>query len=82
MSRRILIMRRRQHVRATLFTVNRSGPVVKYIVNPGMEGEAARTWRDHGICLECETWAISGGLCVQCGWNPVKAETDRAVLTA
>ncbi len=66
------IMKRRMALLGKLFTVDRSSTVVKYIVRPGMEAEAAQSWQEHGVCPECSMRTISCGHCAQCGWESTK----------
>ena len=63
------IMERRKKLLGRLFTVDRSGTPVQYSVRPGMETEAAASWKEHGVCPVCSLRAISGGRCIQCGWE-------------
>jgi hypothetical protein len=53
-----------------LFKQDNSEPgPMKYIVKEGLRDEAASTWQEHGVCLECSTRSITGGRCIQCGWE-------------
>ncbi len=66
------IMKRRMKLLGRLFTVDHNGVPVKYTVRPGMEAEAAASWKEHGVCPECSQRAISVGRCIQCGWETPK----------
>ena len=61
---------RRNKLLGRLFTQYRDEPgPLKFRVNEGCEAEAASTWQEHGVCLDCSTRSISSGRCIQCGWE-------------
>jgi hypothetical protein len=61
-------MERRNQLRTDLFDRVTQDHVVHHFPKPGMEKLARETWKEHGVCPNCNRWSISDGRCC-CGWK-------------
>lgn len=75
-------MERRQKMRDDLFDKVTQDHVVLYIPKEKFAKFIAESWKEHGICPNCNRWSISCGRCC-CGWvSEERKARDAAALAA